>query len=118
MDDCHVPKRWHVHPEPRDQTILTDAEKVGPAFTAIVFVMMRQEDRQTVADFEAGVAEIPEIVRAQRLVGDPDYLLRVVAADLGAYQRLDDEKLAGLPGVKRLTSTLVMQDVVDRGLPL
>lgn len=56
-------------------------------------------------------------MRAQRPFGDPDYLLRVVAADLGAYQRLYDEKLAGLGG-KRLTSTLVMKDVVDRGLAL
>ena len=95
-----------------------DAEKVGLAFTAIVFVTMHQEDRQTVADFEAGVAEVPEIVRAQRLFGDPDYLLRVVVADLHAYQRVYDEKLASLPGVQRLTSTLVMKDVVDRGLPL
>jgi len=95
-----------------------DAEKVGLGFTAIVFVTMRQEDRQTVADFEAGVAAIPEIVTAQRLFGDHDYLLRVVAADLHAYQRLYDSKLAALPGVQRLTSTLVMKDVVDRGLPL
>ena len=92
--------------------------KVGLGFSAIVFVTMRQEDRDTVADFEAGVAEIPEIVTAQRLFGDPDYLLHVAAADLQSYQRLYDDKLAGLPGVQRLTSTLVMKDVVDRGLPL
>jgi DNA-binding Lrp family transcriptional regulator len=95
-----------------------DAEKIGLGFTAIVFVTMHQEDRQTVADFEAGVAEITEIVTAQRLFGDPDYLLRVAAADLHAYQRLYDDKLASLPGVQRLTSTLVMKDVVDRGLPI
>jgi DNA-binding Lrp family transcriptional regulator len=95
-----------------------DAGKVGLGFSAIVFVTMRQEDRETVADFEAAVAEIPAIVTAQRLFGDPDYLLHVAAADLHAYQRLYDDKLAGLPGVQRLTSTLVMKDVVDRGLPL
>ncbi|GAA0640190.1 hypothetical protein GCM10009535_16440 [Streptomyces thermocarboxydovorans] len=50
--------------------------------------------------------------------GEPDYLLRVVAADLAAYQRLYDERLATLPGVQRLTSTLVMKHVVkDRPLP-
>ena len=96
-----------------------DAAKVGLGFNAIVFVTMRQEDRQTVADFERGVADVPEVVMAQRLFGDPDYLLRVVASDLAAYQRLYDERLGGLPGVQRLTSTLVMKDVVgDRGLPL
>jgi len=92
---------------------------VGLPFTAIVFVTMRQEDRATVADFEAQVAAVPQIVAAQRLFGDPDFLLRVVASDLDAYRRLYDESLATLPGVQRLTSTLVMKDLIgDRGLPI
>jgi Lrp/AsnC ligand binding domain len=54
-----------------------------------------------------------------QLSGDPDYLLRVVTADLDAYRRLYDERLAALPGVQRLTSTLVMKDVVAaRPMPL
>lgn len=87
-------------------------------FTAIVFVTMRQEDQATIADFESRVA-IPQIIAAQRLFGEPDYLLRVVAADLDSYRQIYDEGLASLPGVQRLTSTLVMKDLVgNRGLPL
>jgi DNA-binding Lrp family transcriptional regulator len=97
---------------------VVDAEVVGLTFEAIVFVTMRQEDRDTLLSFEAGVAGIPEVVQAQRLFGDPDYLLRVLTEDLGAYQRLEDDKLAALPGVQRLTSTLVMKRIVhDRPLP-
>jgi DNA-binding Lrp family transcriptional regulator len=55
---------------------------------------------------------------AQRLFGDPDYLLRIVTADLTAYQQLEDDVLSALPGVQRLNSTLVMKRVVDdRPLP-
>lgn len=58
-------------------------------------------------------------MQAQRLFGEPDYLMRVVAADLKAFQALYDEHLAALPGVQRLSSTLVMKTVVDnRPLPL
>jgi DNA-binding Lrp family transcriptional regulator len=68
--------------------------------------------------FEAGVVDVPEVVQAQRLFGDPDYFLRVVTEDLAAYQRLQDEKLSALPGVQRMTSTLVMKNIVsDRPLP-
>jgi DNA-binding Lrp family transcriptional regulator len=96
-----------------------DPAAVGLGFTAIVFVTMHQEDQATVAEFETQVAAIPQIVAAQRLFGEPDYLLRVVAADLDSYRRLYDEHLASLPGVQRLTSTLVMKDLVgNRGLPL
>jgi len=96
-----------------------DPTAAGLGFPAIVFVTMRQEDQTTVADFETQVAQVREIVSAQRLFGDPDYLLRVVAADLDSYRRLYDERLASLPGVQRLTSTLVMKDLIGaRGLPL
>jgi DNA-binding Lrp family transcriptional regulator len=49
---------------------------------------------------------------------DVHYLLRIVCEGLAAYQRLYDEKLATLPGVQRLTSTLVMKEVVPERLLL
>ncbi|MEU3949431.1 Lrp/AsnC family transcriptional regulator [Streptomyces sp. NPDC029526] len=97
---------------------VVDPAAVGLTFEALVFVSMRQEDRETVREFEQAVSEVPEVLEAQRLFGEPDYLLRVVAADLSAYQRLYDERLTTLPGVQRLTSTLVMKHLVkDRPLP-
>ncbi|WP_432057267.1 Lrp/AsnC family transcriptional regulator [Streptomyces sp. bgisy022] len=97
---------------------VVDPAAVGLTFEALVFVSMRQEDRETVREFEQAVSDVPEVLEAQRLFGEPDYLLRVVAADLSAYQRLYDERLTTLPGVQRLTSTLVMKHLVkDRPLP-
>ncbi|WP_433204070.1 Lrp/AsnC family transcriptional regulator [Dactylosporangium sp. CS-047395] len=97
---------------------LVDADALGLKFQALVFVTMRQEDRETLLGFEAAVARIPNVVQAQRLFGDPDYLLRIVTADLAAYQQLEDDVLAVLPGIQRLNSTLVMKQVVaDRPLP-
>ena len=90
---------------------------VGLGFEALVNVTMGRED--AVAAFEAALAAVPEIRHAERLFGDPDYLLRVVATDLNDYARLRDQKLATLPGVQRITSTIVMKRIVDnRPLPL
>jgi DNA-binding Lrp family transcriptional regulator len=102
----------------RGYRAIVDAQAVGLAFEALLFVTMRQEDRDTLLGFERAVAEIPSVVQAQRLFGDPDYLLRILTTDLTAYQRLEDDVLATLPGVQRLTSTLVMKRVVqDRAIP-
>jgi DNA-binding Lrp family transcriptional regulator len=102
----------------RGYRAIVDAQAVGLAFEALLFVTMRQEDRDTLLGFERAVAEIPNVVQAQRLFGDPDYLLRILTTDLTAYQRLEDDVLATLPGVQRLTSTLVMKRVVqDRAIP-
>ena len=96
-----------------------DPARFGLNFSAIVFVTLREGDRQAVSTFEAALKEIPQIIQAQRLFGDPDYMLHVIAQDLPAFQKLYDEKLSGLSGVQRLTSTLVMKTVVkDRALPV
>jgi DNA-binding Lrp family transcriptional regulator len=96
-----------------------DANALGLTFEALVFATMRAGDRDTVDAFEQAVAAIPHVLQAQRLFGDPDYLLRIITRDLPAYQQLYDNRLAALPGVQRLSSTLVMKSVVEnRPLPL
>ncbi|WP_018785633.1 Lrp/AsnC family transcriptional regulator [Micromonospora sp. CNB394] len=102
----------------RDGTIqgyraIVDPVALGLTFEALLFVTMRQEDRETLLSFEKAVSEVPSVLLAQRLFGDPDYLLRIVTTDLAAYQELEDDVLSALPGVQRLNSTLVMKRVVD-----
>jgi DNA-binding Lrp family transcriptional regulator len=102
----------------RGYRAIVDPDAVGLTFQALVFVTMRQEDRETLLGFEAAVARIPHVVQAHRLFGDPDYLLRIVTANLAAYQQLEDDTLAVLPGIQRLNSTLIMKHVVtDAPLP-
>lgn len=96
-----------------------DPAKVGLGFEAIVFVTLAQVDRATLDRFEAMVKDTVHITSAQRLFGDPDYILKVVAEDLSAYQQFFDNELTILPGVQRVSSTLVMKNLKgESGLPL
>ena len=97
---------------------VVDPRALGLGFEALVFVTMNQEDRATLLGFEEAVAAVPNVLQAQRLFGDPDYLLRVRTRDLDAYAQLEDDVLSTLPGVRRLNSTLVMKNIVlDRPYP-
>jgi DNA-binding Lrp family transcriptional regulator len=97
----------------RGYRAVVDPAAIGLGFEVLVYVTMDREDAATIANFESALAKVPEVRHAERLFGDPDYLVRVATADLAAYQNLRDEKLATLPGVQRLTSTIVMKRVVD-----
>jgi DNA-binding Lrp family transcriptional regulator len=102
----------------RGYRAVVDPVAVGLNFEALVFATLRWQAPDTVAEFEQAVAAVPYVMQAERLFGEPDYLLRVATADLAAFQQLYDQQLARLPGVQRLTSTLVMKHVVhDRPLP-
>lgn len=96
-----------------------NAAEVGLGFETLVFVTMRDATKGTLEAFETAVAEVAHVTLAQRLFGDPDYLLRVVAKDLTHFQQFYDEELSTLPGVQRLNTTLVMKQIVnDRALPI
>jgi len=96
---------------------MLDAAAVGFGFEVLVFATLG--DLGELADFDRMLAALPHVVEAQRLFGDPDYLIRIVAPDLAVYQRLYDEHLTQLPGKPRMVSTIVMKHVVGmRALPL
>lgn len=97
----------------RGYRAIIDPAALGLGFEVLVQVTMEREDAATITKFESGLAQVKEVRHAERLFGEPDYLIRVATADLEAYQILRDEKLATLPGVQRLTSTIVMKRIVD-----
>lgn len=100
----------------RGYRALVDAAQLGYGFEVLVFATL--ERPEAVPDFEAALADVPNVLEAQRLFGEPDYLVRVVSADLSSYQQLYEEVLIRLPGVRSLNSTLVMKQTVGpRPLP-
>ena len=88
-------------------------EKLGLHFEAIVFVTIDRTDHTQIGEFERAVAKLTNVVEAERLFGDPDYMLRVRTRSLESYQAFYDSDLAALPGVARLTSTIVMKRLID-----
>ncbi len=96
----------------RGYRAVVDAAALGLGFEVLAFVTLDRHDVVTALD--AALADVPQVIEAQRLFGEPDYLLRVVARDLADYQRLYEEVLVHLPGVQGLTSTIVMKHAVEQ----
>lgn len=94
----------------RGYSALVDGASLGYGFEVLLFATLTRPD--AVEDFDTALAGIPEVVEAQRLFGEPDYLIRVVSADLPAYQHLYETVLVRLPGVRGLNSTIVMKQAV------
>lgn len=95
---------------------VVDAAALGLGFEVLVFGTA--ERPEVCPEIDAALADIPQVIEAQRLFGDPDYLIRVVTADLPAYQSLYDDVLGKIAGFQRLSSTIVLkQSVPIRPLP-
>ncbi len=92
-------------------TAVLDRESVDCSYEPMVWVTLESVTRQSMIEFEAAIDDVPEIVEAARMMGQPDYLLRVVVADAAAFEELYMDTLARLPHVQTLTSQLAMKTV-------
>jgi Lrp/AsnC family transcriptional regulator, leucine-responsive regulatory protein len=96
---------------------IIDPAAIQRSFQVLVWVDLVQGTRQIIEAFEDALLEIPDVIEAQRLFGEPDYLLRVAVRDGHDYEQLYTNRLAALPGVRRARSQIGMK-TIKQGLTL
>lgn len=101
----------------RGYRAIVDPEAVERSFQVLVWVDLVQGTRETIEAFEQALLEIPDVVEAQRLFGEPDYLLRVAVRDSIEYEQLYTNRIAALPGVRKARSQIAMK-TIRQGLTL
>lgn len=92
-------------------TILLDQKKVGlpiSAFASIKLERQREEDLDRFAD---AVSRWPEVVDCYLMTGQRDYLMRIAAADLEAYERFLKDKLTRLDNVASIETSFALGQV-------
>ncbi len=88
-----------------------DREAVGCSFEPLVWVTLEAVTHASLLEFETAVLGIPQIVEVARMMGQPDYLLRVVTAGPEQFEALYMDALANMPHVQKLTSQLAMKSI-------
>lgn len=93
--------------------------KLGFGVTAFVSVMLENHRVDLGQEFEAAVAEVPQILSCHNVTGRYDFLLTVVAADLASFGDFARQVLRALPGVKEVYSSFSLRETKAAGrLPL
>jgi Lrp/AsnC family leucine-responsive transcriptional regulator len=95
----------------RGYRAIIDPEVVQRSFQVLVWVDLVQGTREIIEAFESALLDIPDVIEAQRLFGEPDYLLRVAVRDSAEYEQLYTNRLAALPGVRKARSQIGMKTI-------
>ncbi|KUM42212.1 Lrp/AsnC family transcriptional regulator [Arthrobacter sp. EpRS71] len=90
---------------------LLNAAKIGMGFTVYARVQLNRQDGDTIDHFTEQVLLLPEIVECNLMVGETDFLLRIVASDLDAYRQFQVEHLTRIKGVQSIKSEIPMQRI-------
>ena len=95
----------------REQGLVIDRKKLG--FDTMVFahVKLTAHGRSKVAEFGDTIRQFPEVLECHLLLGQVDFLLRIVTPDLEAYERFFFERLSQLPDVQEVTSSIALTEV-------
>lgn len=91
---------------------LVDPETIGLSVTAFVRVRLDQQDDRHLADFEAAVADFPEVMECYLMTGEADYQLRVLVGSLGQFEDFLRHRLTRVKGVANVTTSFALRPVI------
>ena len=86
---------------------------VAPVATVLMEVTLASHRQADFDRFERVIRDIPEIVACWSVGGGVDYVLKVMARDIDAYQRLVDSLLEREIGIDRYFTYIVIKTVKD-----
>jgi Lrp/AsnC family leucine-responsive transcriptional regulator len=98
---------------------LLDPKRLGLTVSVLVQVTLEKQIEPALETFEKAVRERPEVMECYLMTGDADYLLRVLVADVPAFERFILEFLSRVPGVGNIKSSFALKQVkYQTALPL
>ena len=83
--------------------------QLGYTITVFALVSLRSQAESDLAAFEAHVADIPEVRDCHMLNGEIDFILKIVATDLKAFQDILTTRLTTAHNVSSVKTSLTIR---------
>lgn len=95
----------------RAEVALLDRRKIGLNAQIFAQVKLSATGRSNLEEFTAAIREFPEVLECFVLLGTVDFMLKIVARDIEAYERFFFEKLSRVPGVQEVNSMVALSEI-------
>ena len=95
----------------KSQVCLLDRSLVGLNAQIFAQVKLNAVGRANLAEFSDAIRQFPEVLECFVLMGSVDFLLRIVAQDISAYEHFFFEKLSRVPGVQEINSMVALSEI-------
>ncbi|MEO7989472.1 MAG: Lrp/AsnC family transcriptional regulator [Chryseolinea sp.] len=96
-----------------------DPSTVGIGVSTFVMVTLKGHNKDNINKFIAAINKINEVVECHHITGAGDFILKVVSADISAYQQLMLDHVSNIEVVDSLQSMVILSTFKDsKSLPL
>lgn len=96
----------------KSRVCLLDADKLEMGLTVFVMIKTNNHDPDWIEKFRSAVKLFPQITAAHRMSGELDYILRVVVASVGEYDRFYQQLIKKVP-IADVSASFAMETIVD-----
>jgi DNA-binding Lrp family transcriptional regulator len=86
---------------------------LGRRMTVFVRITLERQSAGMLANFEAAVRRLKNVISCHLMAGQYDYMLVARVGGMEDYGRLHQQELSRLPGVTRLETSFAMRDVLE-----
>ena len=133
LTNVELARRVHLSPSPcltrvkalesarviQRYVALTDPAALGLGLNVFISISLKDQSRESLAEFERHIDEQDEIMECYLMTGDSDYLIRVALPDIAALERFILNRLTPIPGIEKIRSSFALKQVrYKTALPL
>jgi len=133
LTNVELARRVHLSPSPcltrvkalesarviQRYVALTDPAALGLGLNVFISISLKDQSRESLAEFERHIEEQDEIMECYLMTGDSDYLIRVALPDIAALERFILNRLTPIPGIEKIRSSFALKQVrYKTALPL
>ena len=96
-----------------------DADALGYSVNVFAFVGLTSQAESDLQEFEEMVSALPQVRECHMLMGETDFLLKIVAHDWDDFQRFLTSKLTPAPNVSHVKTALAIRSAKSLpGVPI
>jgi len=97
---------------------LIESKALGADITVFVRVTLERQTAAALHAFDSRIRRCNGVASCHLMAGEYDYMLQVKVAGITDYERLHQEELSRLPGVRRIESSFAVRNVIEREIDI
>ena len=90
---------------------LVDREKVGLTLLVYCNIVLKEQSKKALMSFENAVLKMPEVLEVISISGTYDYMLKIIAKDIAAYNDFVVNVISNIPNIGQYHSSIVLKEV-------
>lgn len=95
----------------KKRVAILDRKKLGLHLMVFAHVKLQAHGQRTLPMFEEAVCRFPEVVECHTVLGETDYLLRVITRDTESYEAFFRKHLSQVASVQFTNSSMAISEV-------